>query len=145
MSGFNFSIDEFSISVNGVPIDGYAKGSVIEAKRNEDEAKIEYGGDGDYLVMHNPVRGGTFTIHLTQESKSNDYLSTVLKTQRASRSKTLCDVAFADVDGTSYGNGFCVIKTQPETSFGSDHTNRTWVFEAGDFDQVIGGNIAISL
>ena len=133
------------ISVDSIPMTGFAKGTIIEVERHEDQIKLEVGSDGNGCTVFNPNNSGKITVHLTQESESNLALTELYQAQTIARGRFAFPVSFGQAFGGSYAGGMCWITKPAKQEWSGEHTDRTWVFETLDIDTVIAGGVPLAM
>jgi hypothetical protein len=114
-----------SISINGVPITGWADGDIFMADfaTNKTSTHIGTGGEGRFIVSKDA--SGTCTIRVSDYSLANAGL-TVIDTVGV-------PVAITCTDKSSAGDVFfteaAMVQKVPEFSKGNEAKMREWVFE----------------
>lgn len=79
----SYSPNDVAVSIDGVPITGFAEGSFIDAEFDTDAATMTEGADGNAAVaMKKGMRKGTVTLRLMQTALANNLLNTYLKAQQ---------------------------------------------------------------
>jgi hypothetical protein len=126
----------------GIPLSGFADGTFIKVERNDDTFKLVVGSDGESARARNRNRSGRITLTLLQTSPSNDYLSAAQRADELGIPGGKGPLLVKDVLGTTLINApDAWIVKPPAAEFGREVGSREWVFESGDIDMLVGGNV----
>lgn len=119
---------------------GFMDDSSIQCAFNKDQWTLVVDKDGNSTRVRNPDRSGRITITLQQSSPFNDSLMALVQADLQNNAGALNWVI-------KDGSGRTLIATAaawnvklPDVTFGTSLTGRTWVYETGILDMVIGGN-----
>lgn len=136
-----YSPGKVVVSIAGVPLSGFADGSMVKVERNEDLITEDIGGDGEVAVVISANKSGTFTVSLQATSASNDYLFS-LYAQAELGVFVPFPTQVADASGRSISIAAeCWIKKAPAQDFAKDKGTREWVIGTGKLEfPNIGGN-----
>jgi len=134
-----YDSSKVSVTVGGVALDGFAKGSKVKAKRNEDSFSLDVGGDGEGGWSKNNDRSGEVEVRLMYGSKSNPYLSGLLQVDELTGAGTL-PVNVRDAKGTSvvFADQARIVRP-PEMDWADKATEITWVFKTHSLSMIAGG------
>jgi hypothetical protein len=138
---------KIAIIVGGVPLSGFADGTMVKASRSVDTFSKKSGVDGIITRTHHHDRSGEITVSLNQSSPSNDYLSAIAKVDEESNAGVVPVLIKDALPATgSVGSTFVAakawIRKPPDAEYGDESTNRDWVFDVDDFEIFLGGNLA---
>jgi hypothetical protein len=124
------------LTFGGVPIDGYAEGSVINVEASDgEEYKKKVGADGEVSWSKSNNNTHKVTITLKQSSTSNAYLSSIHNTDRET-GKAIFPLGITDLNGTSKQFWpHARIIGDPAWGYGADETDRQWVFDTAQIAQ----------
>jgi hypothetical protein len=129
--------------VGGVPLSGFAEGTMITAERASDAFEKYVGTQGEVSRAKLADISGTFTFTLAATSSSNDYLSTLREADELTGSGII-PVSVTDLSGTTVLVGAMGwIKKAPKVEFGKSVSSREWVLDVAEFDVLVGGNNGI--
>ena len=74
--------DQVSLSLAGIPIDGYADGEFVRIERETDVFSDVAGSNGEVARSKTNDNRGTVTFILMQTSKTNDLLSALYNLEK---------------------------------------------------------------
>lgn len=136
-----------AVIVGGVPISGFADGTMIKVSRASDSFSKKTGVDGIVTRAHKHDRSGEITISLNQSSPSNDYLSAIAKLDEESNAGVMPVLVkdalpAAGSLGSTFVGAKAWIRKIPDSEYGDDSTNREWVLDVDEFEIYLGGNLA---
>lgn len=135
-----FDPSQTILTVNGIPISGYADGTGIRVSRSNDMYSKSSGMDGVTSRSKSSDKSGEITITLAQTSPSNDVLS-VIALADETRNAGVIPVTVADLSGRSiYASAKAWIRKPPDAEFGKEVSNREWVLDCADLKMYSGGN-----
>jgi Protein of unknown function (DUF3277) len=135
-----FSPKKVGISYGGVPITGFAPDTFIKVSFEKDAFETDVGADGEVARLASADESGTIEVTLLQSSPSNDYLSSMLSTDRLTNLNTAPFFA-KDASGTSQVLASeAWIKKAPDFELSGSKTPRTWVFASGSIKLNAGSN-----
>lgn len=138
---YKYNPKKVILILNKLRITGFAKGSFITAKPDEEAAKKSTGNDGKATVTLNPNEGASIEFTLQQASPINDLLSAMIPSAK-NNSLITGDVLLEDLNGTTVCHGDVAwLKGWPEVGFGDDAGERKYVIDVEEMDWLVGGNI----
>jgi hypothetical protein len=138
-----FDATKVSFSVNGITMSGYAEGTGIKVSRSNDTFKKVTGMDGITSRCKVGDRSGEITITLSQTSPSNAILS-ALATLDEATGKGVVPGIVADLSGESvYVTAAMWIRKPADSEFGTELTNREWVFDCANLTMATNGNVLL--
>jgi len=118
------------VTFGGVPIDGYAEGSVVKIEASDPEGfKKKTGADGEVSWSKSNNNTHKVTLVLKQSSTGNAYLSSVRNTDKIT-GKAILPLSITDLNGTSkhFWQHARVLGDIP-WEYGADETDRQWVID----------------
>jgi hypothetical protein len=126
----NYDSAKVSVTVNGVPLSGFAKGSKVKVSRNENSFDLTVGGDGEGCWDKGNDRSGKIEVRLMYASLSNAYLSGLLQVDELT-GNILVPVMVRDAKGatTSLAVKARIVKP-PELDIADKPTDITWEFKS---------------
>jgi hypothetical protein len=130
-----------SLSVGGIDIHNFFKGTFVEAEMAENAFEVEAGPQGDVCRVrkNNPI--GSVTFRLQQGSSSNNYLTSLYVLDRrfnsGRRSIQVKDGGSTTVLHATQG----WIRKIPKMERADALVGVEWVFDCADLDFKIGGSI----
>ena|SRR5712664_1177268 len=134
---------QFSLSLMGVAVSGYAPGTFITIAYDEDETDEMVGADGEIVVMRSKNRKGTLTLTLTATAAANDQFNAAAELFRAGAPGGVGSMLCKNLNGRDVSSAESAwVKTRPPMSFSkaaSDMT-RQWVFSVNPLALGLGGS-----
>lgn len=128
------------IAIGGVPLSGFADGTFLELTQDTQQFTKTVGADGFTTRVKSNDYGATLTVTLAQSSPSNDYLSALAATDRATNLGVV-PILIKDLSGSSIifaATGW--IQQIPDATWGNEINNLAWTFDLADADTFLGGN-----
>lgn len=130
-----------TVSYGGNDINGFADGTFVTVTRNSDIFTLTVGSDGEATRTKSNDRSGRIEIVLQQSSPSNDILSAIAVADELSNSG-VNPIQVKDNNGTSLASGESAwIVKRPDSPYGKETDNRTWILETNCLDHFVGGNL----
>lgn len=126
------------VSVNGVPVTGYADGTdVISIDYETDFVGDMVGVTGEGAFVEHNDRRATITLKLMATSPMNDVLSALVA------GNVEFAVSMTDNRGTSVAAGAsCRVTKLPQVQYGNEIGVREWPIRSLEFVENVGGNTA---
>ena len=129
-----------TVVFNGIPIEGFAEGTFIEAEKNEDAFALSVGSTGSGARAQTHDESGTVTVTLQQTSLTNAALSAMHKLDKAGGD----GVGPLRVRDLSSGTELVAAETAwirkvPNMGYSNDISPREWVFETDNLEMNPGG------
>ena len=135
-----FDPKQVAVLVNGIPIRGFADGTMIAVARSNDLFEKSSGADGVVTRVKSNDLSGTIDMTLAQTSPSNDVLTGINKNDELSNTG-IVPVSITDLSGRSvYVTAFAWIRKPADAEFSKTVSNREWGFDCADLDMFSGGN-----
>jgi hypothetical protein len=135
----NYDPTKVVLLVGGIPVSGYADGSMIKCARNQDSMKLTKGADGQGVRSKSPDRSGKVTVSLLQSSASNGVFSALALLDQAS-STGVVPVLLKDNNGKVVWTATEAWVMKPtEASWEKEVKDREWVLECDDLQFAEGG------
>lgn len=134
-----FRFEDVTAVWNGVPIEGFAPDTAIEATRTTEAYRRVTGSGGASARASSGDRGGTVTFTLLQTSKTNAALTAfaVLDEQNGDGVGPLL---IKDLGGNDVILAEAAwIQKRPDAMYGNTVQNRVWVLEADNLEILVGG------
>lgn len=122
-------------------VKGYAEDTFVSIEPSGDGTQAVSGADGEVgrSLSNNPLSRVTLTLQ--QTSESNDFLSTLLRMDRASGGGGIVPLVVQDLRGTSlFSASQAWIVNKPTQEFGSTIGQREWLLDAVETESNVGGN-----
>lgn len=136
---------EIVITLGGIPgfaahtVGGYADGTFVKVAFDADQFTKTVGADGEVSRSKSNNYAGSIEITLTQVSDTNDALSALAIIDRAT-SNGVIPVTVADLRGrTLHVSTGAWVKKIPDTEFGKEQSNRTWMLDCETLESFVGG------
>lgn len=128
------------ITIGGVPMSGFSDGTFLEIVRDAPAYAKVVGADGTTTRVKSNNTAGTMTLTLKQSSPSNDVLSTFAQADYLSDAGVV-PILVKDLSGNSiYFSATGWIQKIPDSSFGPDVADRSWVIDLADTTMFVGSN-----
>lgn len=127
-----FNLKRCLITVNGVPVSGFADGDACTAARNEDSYSLTVGADGEALRNRTNNNSGRITFNLLYSSPLNTVFQALGTLDEASG---LGQAAILITDLNTGGSVFAArawVVKPPDFTVGMEAGAREWIFETGD-------------
>lgn len=127
-----FNLKRCLITVNGVPVSGFADGDAVTAARNEDSYSLTIGADGERLRNRSNNNSGRLTFNLMYSSPLNTVFQGL---NTLDESTGLGQAAILITDLNSGSSAFAAqawVVKPPDLTLGMEAGAREWVFETGD-------------
>lgn len=125
---------------NGILIEGIAKDTFVLAERTNDMFSVMVGADGEGARAKTNDTSGTVTVTLMQSSISNDALSAIAAVDELTGDGVGALLVKDGLGRTILAAESAWIKKIASVEYGSEITNREWVFETDDLQMFVGGN-----
>ena len=140
MSVYTYDPTKVICIIGGVPMSGFADGSMVTVEREADAYSKIVGADGETTRVKSANRSGMITISLLQTSASNDILSGFALLDEAANAGVV-PMLIKDNSGRSiFASGSGWVKKVPSSAFGKDAGDREWVLDCADLNIFTGGN-----
>lgn len=142
----NYDPDGIIVTVNAIPVQGFAPGTFVRVERDEDTFTEQVGAGGDVVRVRNRNRMGKVTITLLQSSPTNDQLSLMHRADELTApgvvSTGVGQVMVKELNGATVAGGANAwVRKPPQIEFGAEASNREWVIQVADMDMFVGGEI----
>lgn len=124
-------------------VSGFAEDTFVSIEPSGEGTQSTAGADGEVgrSLDNNPLHRMALTLQ--QTSQSNDFLSTLLRRDRASGGGGIVPLEVRDLRGTTLFSASQAWVVQfPTVEFGSTISDREWAIDAVATDTFIGGNFA---
>ncbi len=133
---------QLSVIVGGVPIGGFAEGSMIELKMNTPRFSTVTGTTGEKVRSKSLDKGAMLTIKLMQTSSSNDILTAIaIADDLAPNGAGIFPIMLRDRSGRAqYAAAEAWIVDQPDADFDKSAKSREWKIEIAELDAFTGGS-----
>jgi hypothetical protein len=129
-----------TLIVGGFPITGFADGSFIRVRRNNDMWSLTVGADGEGTRTKSNDKSGQIEIELSQSSLSNQFLSNLALADELENAGVV-PVLMKDGSGASiHAAEQMYVKKVPDAEYGKEATTRVWILETDNLQSYIGGN-----
>ena len=137
-----YDADEVTVSLNGIPLSGYADGAFCRIARESDAFSDVAGTDGEVARSKTNDRRATISILLLQTSKSNDVLSALaILDENTPGGKGVGVFLLRDRQGTTLHLGPSTWISKPaDSEFGREAGTREWTLRCANLQSFIGSN-----
>lgn len=137
-----YDADEVSLSLNGIPLSGYADGAFCRIAMESDAFSDIAGTDGEVARSKSNDKRATITIMLLQTSKSNDVLSALaILDQNAPGGAGVGVFLLRDRQGTTLHLAPSAwISKLPDSEFGREAGTREWTLRCAEMQSFVGSN-----
>lgn len=129
-----------SLSFNGIPLTGFAKGTFITVSRNSDSFEVDTGSDGEVARVAKADRSGTVKIVLKQTSAGNDVLAVILDIDERTQSGTGVLMGKDASGRTVFLAAEAWVKKPADVTLSDGMEGREWTIETGILEVFVGGN-----
>lgn len=139
MSIKTFDPSQLSVVFGVTPINGFEENTAISIDMEEPEYNENKDIHGNVTRFKVNNSSATITVNLTQNSLSNDVLSSYAEADRTSNSGSF-PIMIKDPNGTTlFSSAAAYIKQIPKVEFGNENKTREWVIRATNVSKFIGG------
>lgn len=142
MSLKTFDPQKVSLILGTHIVSGFAADEFINVSREADNFADITGADGEVARGKINDKRGNIVITLLQTSESNDFLSTIVRTDELTGGGVF-DCLIRDVNGTTLVNGAEAWILKPADvvySGGGEVGSREWTIRVANLDMFVGGN-----
>lgn len=140
MGAANFDPSQVKVIFGTHSVSGYAEGTFIECRRNNDSFSLSVGADGKGVRVKSSNRSGEFELTLQQSSDSNQVLAALAITDELTGGGR-APMRVEDLSGeTLIVAETAWIKKPADTMFGNESNDRVWLFETDNMVMNVGGN-----
>jgi len=140
MSFKTYDVRAGVLVVGGVPMTGFADGTAIRVEFDEEQFTKTTGADGLTTRSKTNNYAGSVSIFLQQTSPSNDVLSALWATDRAT-SKGVVPVMWKDFSGrTIWAAQHAWVRQMTSLEEGKEASDREWVLDCAELTGFTGGN-----
>ena len=140
MALYTYSPKQVSIVVNGVDIRGYGDSDFLSISFDEDAVTTVVGADGDISRSMNPSTLATAVITLLAESPSNDILSGLHITDRATGLGTFAFFAKDNSGRDLFVSDASWVMKFADINKGKENGTREWTIQCANSVMFVGGN-----
>ena len=138
-----YNLAQVSISINGVPIEGFGESDAISFEPNSDLYESAVGADGEVTRSATNDRSGTITITLMSTSLSNLKFSGFMALSKALGA---ADKFIISVNDTNSGDFFLAtnayIQKEPNSTYARNASEREWTLYAANVTTAFTGNLS---
>lgn len=128
------------VSFMGVPLVGFAEGSIVSIKRDGDLFTKVKGADGGIDRVNNNNFAFEVTVSLKQVSPSNEVLSLAASADQLSNAGTGILLVKDNNGMTLFTAAQAWVKKDPDVAFTDKLETREWTFDTGVGALLVGGN-----
>lgn len=138
-----YDAKRINITIGSHIVKGYAADTFLTIEGDGDGTQAQSGADGEVARSLSNNRLTTLTLTLQQTSDSNDFLSDLLKRDRASGGGGIVALQVVDLRGTSVfaASQAWVVKFANQ-EFGAEVSDREWTLQGVETDANVGGSQA---
>lgn len=123
----------------GLPIVGFADGTMIKVERTEDSFKTYVGSKGEVSRSRSRNKSGFIEFTLAQTSPSNDFLAGMLA-QDELLGTGIAPTLVKDITGTSLHMApEAWVEKPPGAEYGKEIAGRVWRIATGWLETFVGG------
>jgi structural protein KPP10_ORF10 len=129
-----YDADQVTVSINGIPISGYADGEFLSIEPEADNFSDVVGSDGEVARSKTNDRRATVTLTLLQTSASNALLSALANLDKAAPGGLgVGALLVRDRQGTAiFSAAECWISKEPTRGFGREAGPREWTLRCAN-------------
>ena len=138
-----YDAKEVVLTLDGIPILGYADGTFISLEREEETYTKVVGADGVVSRAKTNNRSGTLTLTLKQTSPSNEDLSDFLKQDELSNNGVFSVLIKDSISGTRLFSSTGWVQGLPTIEYAKEISDREWAIDLANIEFDISGNPAI--
>lgn len=133
---------EVVVVFGAISLSGFAEGSFVEIERSKEAFALKVGADGMVTRIRSRDRSGEIKVKLKQTAPANLLLTAVAVSDEASPTGIgILPILVKDLLGNSIATAKeAWVKKMPKGEYGTDETEREWVFTCAVLVQAEGGN-----
>lgn len=139
MSTKTFDPKNVSLTINGIPISGFADGTFISIVQDEDLFNATTGADGEVARIKNNNRMATLTINLLSTSGSNDVLSGLYNADVVANEGVFPLVVKDNNGATTHFSSAAWISKLPDVNYSTEEESKSWELKLASVDGFVGG------
>lgn len=137
---FTYDPKQVTVILGGKIGHGFADGTFITLKRNEDAWNLKVGTDGEGTRAKNNNKSGQLVMTLMQSSSYNDVLSAFAAADELSNTGAI-PLLFKDASGRTLASALTAwVKKLPDSAFAKETESREWTIETDELNLFVGGN-----
>lgn len=129
-----FNPARLSITLNGIPVEGYAAGTFIEIEPLADASSSVSGANGEVVRVIGTDARHEIRLTLMQTSSGNTLLNTLSRLDKVSCGGAPILFAMTDLCGLDVFIAKSWIAKKPTRSYGVEVTDRVWTLHTGEPD-----------
>jgi hypothetical protein len=135
-----YSPDDYSVIFNGIPIEGFSEGDVIDVEYDTEGFQDEIGCDGHVVRYRSCDQRATITFTLMAGSPSNKLLSAMYNADiKSPNGIGVGPLLIRDTQGVSvFAGSQAWIQKMPKVTLGQKLGNREWVIRVAKLEAVVG-------
>ena len=143
MAVMTFDPKRVIVTVNGVPITGFADGDSAVVEYDEDAWTKTTGNDGDVCRTYQNRKGAKITLRLMYGSPANAILDTFAKLDAATKINPVA-ILIKDTLGLSqaFARSAWLLK-DPGMTVGREPGDKEWVYDCAEVDIVHGPSLRV--
>lgn len=135
MSGNTINMNAVAVTVDFVPMSGFAEGDSVTVEFNEDENELVKGSDGSWVRVQKNRRDGRITMRFLPNARANRILRGRKRLDDNSKGNLPSRIDINDLNtGRRYIANIAWVVKEPSDSFGSSATPLEWVFESPEIE-----------
>lgn len=144
MAAKTFNLSEVTISVNGVPVTGFADGDAVSIEPDGELWSKQVGSDGEVLRSRQNQPGGQITFNLQHGSALNSVFDAIYKADLAVGIGTQVAIVIADLFSAyvAVSSGAWLMSI-PSKSMGREPGAVEWVWDCADLDVTHGTSLPL--
>ncbi len=136
---YTYKVHEVAVVFDGIPISGFAEGSVITIEQSEEGWSMQVGADGFVTRSGSANRTGTATITLMQTSDSNRYLASKYK-DSIDNGAPPCPFMVKEKTGSGkllFTASEAWVRGYPSAAYDKEAGPREWIIDMADLDSYV--------
>lgn len=137
-----FDPAKFEIIFGGKIISGFADGSFIIIRRNDQAFNLKIGTDGQGTRVKSNNFSGQVQFNLMQSSPSNDDLSAIAQADELTNGGVNPLYIKDGTGNTIAAAATAWVQKLPDSEFSNEALTRQWIIETDRLEYFIGGNTA---
>lgn len=138
----SYDARDIIITWGEISLEGAGDGDIVTIAYNADNVTLTAGAQGFMVATVSANNSGRVTWSASQATPVNDRLSVIAALQRRKGigliKKTM---QVRHTNGTTLARGLAWIVKVPDTAFGDEHQNRSWMFELPNMELFVGGSL----
>lgn len=130
MTHRNYDPAKLSVVCGGIPIHGFAEDTMFDIEFEDDQYNESSDIRGNITRVKVNKNSATLTLHILQNSSSNDVFNSFIEADRLSNSGVFPVIIKDEEGNTIFACSAAYVKGISKASYGSENNTREWIIRA---------------